>query len=86
MIGTEGKPPLMPSTEDRIQQLAQEHLDVTRALDFDAAFGDCDISSMDAVAFIKVLGKEFGREIPPQEFAKLKTLRGLVNFLESNSG
>lgn len=76
----------MPSTEDRIQQLAQEHLDVTRALDFDAAFGDCDISSMDAVAFIKVLGKEFGREIPPQEFAKLKTLRGLVNFLESNDG
>ena len=76
----------MPSTEDRIQQLARDHLDVTRDLDFDASFGDCDISSVDAVAFIKVLGQEFGREIPPQDFAQFKTLRGLVSFLDSNAG
>ncbi|MDE0105955.1 MAG: acyl carrier protein [Bryobacterales bacterium] len=76
----------MASTEDRIRQLIRDNLDITDHLDFDASFGDHDISSVDAVAFAKLVGKTFGRQIPPADFAQFQNLRDLADYLDSNAG
>lgn len=76
---------VVTSTEGRIRQLVREHLDITRDLDFDASFGQSDISSMDVVAFAKLVGQEFGFMIPPGDFAQIQNLRGLADYLDAHA-
>lgn len=76
----------MTSTESRIRNLVREQLDITRELDFDASFGQFDISSLDVVAFAKLVGEEFGCTIPPGDFAQLQNLRGLADYLGAHGG
>lgn len=76
----------MASTESRIRNLVREHLDITRDLDFDANFGQFDISSLDVVAFAKLVGQEFGFRIPPADFAQIQNLRGLVTYIDAQAG
>ena len=76
----------MNSTETRVGQLVREHLDITQDLDLDASFGQHDISSLDVVAFAKLVGQEFGFMIPPADFAQLQNLRGLVDYLDEHAG
>ena len=76
----------MASTEDRIRQLLRDNLDITDHVDFDASFGDHDISSVDAVAFAKLVGQTFGRQIPPADRAQIQTRRGLADYPDSNAG
>ena len=75
----------MTSTEQRIRHLVREHLDITRDLDFDASFGQFDISSVDVVAFAKLVGQEFGFTIPPGDFAQIQNLRGLADYLDAHA-
>ena len=76
----------MASTEERVRDLANEHLKLGRDPNFDAGLGDSDVSSGDAVAFVKKTGEAFGVEIPPEEVANFKTLRDLVRYLDAHSG
>lgn len=76
----------MTATENRLQALANENLSVSGSADFDASLSDSDVSSMDAVAFIKLVGSEFNVTIPPQDFAKITSLRGLAAYVDSQSG
>ncbi|MYH09609.1 MAG: acyl carrier protein [Gemmatimonadales bacterium] len=76
----------MTATEARIQELAHQHLDIGRDLDLDAGLLSSDISSLDAVDFVKKVGAAFGVEIPPEEVANWKNLRDLASFLDSSSG
>lgn len=76
----------MTSTEDRIRHLVREHLDITEDLDFDASFGQFDISSLDVVTFAKLVGQEFGFMVPPPAFAQFENLRGLVDYIEERLG
>ena len=76
----------MNSIEDRIRQLVRDNLDISHDIDFDASFGQFDISSMDAVAFAKLVGQEFGQQIPPEDFVQIQNLRGLADYLGSNAG
>lgn len=71
----------MASVEERIFELAQENLDLGRDPDWDLTFGESDVSSMDAVAFIKLLDQEFGIEIPPEELAEVDTMRKLAKVV-----
>lgn len=73
----------MASTEDRVRELANQHLNLGRAPNFDAGLGESDVSSVDAVAFVKKAGEAFGVEIPPEQVANFKTLRDLVRYLDS---
>ncbi len=72
----------MASTRERVAALAQNYLD-DREPDFERAFADSDISSTDALAFLKSVSKEFGREVPAEEFAYFKNLGDLVSYLDS---
>ncbi|MYF94062.1 MAG: acyl carrier protein [Holophagales bacterium] len=73
------------ATESRIQELARQHLDIGRDLDLDAGLLSSDISSLDAVAFVKKVGEAFGVEVPPEEVANWKNLRDFAAFLDSGA-
>ena len=73
----------MASTEDRVRELVNQHLNLGREPNFDAGLGESDVSSVDAVAFVKKAGEAFGVEIPPEKVANFQTLRDLVRYLDS---
>ena len=74
----------MASVEDRIFELAKENFD--REPDWDLTFSESDVSSMDAVAFIKLLGEEFDVEIPPELLAQADNLRKLAKVVADAVG
>ena len=76
----------MPSTEDRVRTIVQENLDLGRELNFDAKFSETGVSSVDAVAFVKLINKEFNLTIPAEDFVKIQTLRDLVTYLDARAG
>ena len=76
----------MASIEDRIFELAQKNLDLGREPDWDLTFGESDVSSMDAVAFIKLLGQEFGVDIPPEDLAEVDNMRKLAKVVADLAG
>ena len=74
----------MASSEDRIKQLFQEQLG--RPANPAASIADSGVSSLDAVAFIKVVGEDLGVTIPPEEVAKFNTIGDLIAYVDSHSG
>ena len=76
----------MASTEDRLRMLIKEHLDIGREPDFDARFSEAGVSSVDAVAFFKMVTREFNLTIPSEDFAKMQTLRSLVDYIDAHAG
>ena len=74
----------MASVEERVLELAQENFD--REPDWDLPFSESDVSSMDAVAFIKLLGEEFDIEIPPEQLAQADNLRKLAKVVADAVG
>lgn len=76
----------MTSAEDRIRKLAQENLDLGRDLELDTTFSESEVTSMDAVAFIKLVNQEFNVSIPPEDLAQIQTFRNLVEYLDTHAG
>ena len=76
----------MSSIQDRIFKLAQENLELGRDPDWDMKLADSDVSSMDAVAFIKLLGHEFNIEVPATDLGEIDTMRALANYVASRAG
>ena len=74
------------SVETRLFALAQENLELGRDPDWDLKLSESDISSMDAVAFIKAVGEDFSVTIPPEEVAKFNTIGDLIAYVDSHSG
>ena len=76
----------MATTEDRIRELVRDNLDLDRNPNFDASLSDSGVSSVDAVAFMKVVSQEFGVEITPDDLAQIMNLRDLAAFIDSRTG
>ncbi len=72
------------ASEDRIKQLYQEQLG--RPANPTQSLADSGVSSVDAVAFIKVVGDEFNVTIPAEEVAKFSNLGDLIAYVDSHSG
>ena len=80
----------MSSIEERIQTLLDENLEIEgrprgRALRLDVSITDLDVSSSDVVAFWKLVCKEFGIDIPADEFKQLLTPSDLISYLEART-
>ena len=67
----------------RLGELVNEHLDLGRDPQWDGGLADSGVSSLDAVAFKKVVEKEFGVSVPPECF---DTLRKLAAYIDSQAG
>ena len=75
----------MSDTTARLHQLIDEHLDLGREPDAEVPFTESGVSSVNTVAFMKVVEKEFGISIVPEALVGM-TLNGLVAHIEANSG
>ena len=76
----------MSSSENRLKQLVDEHLDLGSDPDFDAHLGEAGVSSVDAVAFFKVVNDEFNLSLAPQDCLQFKTLRLLADYIDARAG
>ena len=78
----------MASTEDRIRKLVAQNLEVDgkplpEPVDFSTGLTDVGVSSMDIVAFAKVVAQDFEVTFTPEACASIKTLDELVKCLDS---
>lgn len=76
----------MSTTETRLRKLIQDNLALDREPSLDGGFTDAGVSSIDAVAFMRVVEREFGLLIPPEDCGKIGTFRELIAHLEANAG
>lgn len=75
------------TTEERIRQLVDDNLEIDgrpigRALDLNSSLRDSGVSSVDFVAFAKVVAQEFNVDFTLEDCAKYNTLGELIEFLD----
>ncbi|MDE2752999.1 MAG: phosphopantetheine-binding protein [Gemmatimonadota bacterium] len=76
----------MAGTESRLRALINEHLDLGREPSLDGGFAESGVSSVDAVAFMRIVEREFDVSIPPEDCGKIATFGELVAHLDSKIG
>ena len=75
----------MSSTESRLRTLINDNLDLDHDPDFDRSFGDAGVSSVDAVAFFKLVNEEFDLKMVAEDCQQFKTLRELVTYIDARA-
>ena len=74
----------MATTEARVRELVAENLEVDGpSVDLDSGLSELGVPSMDVVAFAKLVAQEFNLAFSPEDCARLKTLRDLVEFIDA---
>ena len=76
----------MSSTENRLRELIRENLDLDHEPDFDARFSDAGVSSVEAVAFYKMVNEEFSLNMVAEDCLQFNTLRELVTHIDARAG
>lgn len=81
----------MSSTEERIRALVDENLEIEgrpsgRPLDLDSSLRDSGVSSLDFVAFAKLVAQEFGVDVSMEECASINSVGELISFLDAKAG
>ena len=81
----------MSATEDRIRKLVNENLEVDGqpiALpeDLNLSLTEAGVSSLDLVAFAKLVAQEFNVTFTLDDCARLNTVRALIEFLDTQAG
>ena len=80
----------MASTEDRIRKLVADNLEVDgkplpEPIDFSRGLTEVGVSSVDVVAFAKVVAQEFDVTFTPEVCETVSNLDDLVKCLESQA-
>ncbi|MCY4546103.1 MAG: acyl carrier protein [Gemmatimonadetes bacterium] len=78
----------MASTADRIRKIIADNLEVDGqpiALpdDLNISLSDAGVSSVDILAFAKLVSEEFGMEFNPKDSVDVKTVQDLVSRLDA---
>ncbi len=73
----------MSSTEDRIRKIIKDNLDLDHEPNFDIGLGDTGVSSVDCIAFFKLVNEEFNLGLVAEACRQFKTLRDLVSFIDA---
>ena len=76
----------MSSTETRLRTIINDSFDLDHEPDFDRAFSDAGISSVEAVAFYKTVNQEFDLNMVAEDCLQFKTLRELVTYIDARAG
>ncbi len=81
----------MPSTEDRIRTLINENLQIDGQPlnvpeDLNVSLADLGVTSLDVVAFGKVVAREFNVTITPEDCANVGNVRQLIEFVDKRTG
>ena len=80
----------MPSTEDRVRQLIADNLEVDGqpvdpSLPLSSNLTDAGVSSIDLVAFAKVIQDEFNVKFTVEHCSELQSLAELIQFLDTSA-
>ena len=78
----------MPSIEERIRKLVDDNLEIAgreagTPLDPTHSLRDSGVSSVDFVAFARILADEFGVSFSPEDCAKYSNVGELIASLEA---
>lgn len=81
----------MATTEQRVRQLVSDNLEVDgQSLDLPADLNisliDAGISSLDLVAFAKVVAQEFNISFTPEDCASVNSVQELIQFIDAGAG
>ncbi len=81
----------MASTADRIKALVSENLEVDGQSvgpvnDMNTSLSDLGVSSVDIVAFGRLVVNEFGISMSADDCTKIPTLAALVEFVDAQAG
>ena len=76
----------MSSTEDRLRQIINDNFDLDHEPDFDRAFEETGVSSVEAVAFFKQVNDEFDLKMAAEDCLQFRTLRDLVAYIQARAG
>ncbi len=81
----------MATTEERMRKLVDDNLEIEgrtsgRPLDPNLSLRDSGVSSVDFVAFTKVVAQEFNVNFVPEDCDKYKTVGELIAFLDTRAG
>lgn len=81
----------MASTAERIKALVTENLEVDGkpvgpVNDMSSSLSDLGVSSVDIVAFGRLVVNEFGISMSADDCGKIPTLAALVEFVDAQSG
>ena len=72
----------MSSTKDRIKGIIDNNLDLDREPDFHAKLVEYGVSSVDCIAFFKIVNDEFNLGLVAEECRQFETLQDLVTFID----
>ena len=80
----------MVSIEERLRQLVDENLEVDgrplgRPLDLTTNLIAAGVSSMDTVAFMQLVARDFNIAIPPEECSKIRSVGMLIEYLDNHA-
>ena len=76
----------MTPTEERLVQLADEHLDLGRPPDLDRTLADSGIPSVDALSFLRAVAREFNLLITAGDCGGVNTLRDVADLVDAHAG
>lgn len=81
----------MSSTADRLRKLIGENLEVDGQSidvpqDLNISLMDAGVSSVDLVAFAKLVAQEFNITFTVEQCTSLKSVREVVDFIDSQAG
>lgn len=81
----------MSATADRLRKLVSENLEVdgtpvSLPEDLNASLLDAGVSSVDLVAFGKLVSQEFNVKFTLEDCANLNSVQSLVEHLDANAG
>ena len=75
----------MTATEQRLSQLATEHLGLQNP-SLESKLSDAGVSSINIVAFGKTVAKEFNVPMTPEDCGNIPNLREFAKFIDARSG
>lgn len=81
----------MATTEQRVRQLVSDNLEVDGQpldlpADLNSSLIDAGVSSLDLVAFAKVVAQEFNISFTPEDCASVNSVRELIQFIDAGAG
>ncbi len=81
----------MANAEERLRKLVDDNLEIEgrpagRPLDPDSSLRDAGVSSVEFVAFAKLVAEEFNVSFSLEDCSRFKSLGELIEHLDSHSG
>ncbi len=73
----------MATVEQRFKSLLERHLRISDPGAMSSTLSDLGVNSVDAVAFLKAVCKEFGTDFKPEDAANFKNLQAAVDHIEA---